>query len=441
MIDTSNVLNKRYMNKQFFNIISLVFFTYSGFVFSQQLSKNNVDGDSSVTVTFSVVGDVMCHSTQFNYALREDSTYDFKPVYRKIKKYFDNSDVVIGNLETVVAGKDIEYSGYPVFNTPEDFLKGLKYAGFDILVTGNNHSYDHQKKGILNTIDFIRENGMKNTGTYKSQEERDSVQLFEQSGLKFALLSYTYGVNLYRIPEKNKFLVNRINPELIKHDIEKAKSKGADLVIIYFHFGKEYARTENRYQRNIVDKTIGFGADIILGAHPHTLQPVEFYKTVDANIDTGFVAFSLGNFISNQRWRYSDGGTVLNFSVTKDFKTNTIKLDAVRYLPIWIFKGVTSWGLEYLILPSDIAADNSYPSYFTEEDKELMLQCYNDTKELMESRTKYIVLDSIDKSAYRKWKIEQEKFISFIAKIPYKPDNPKSFVVKADSLEFFNQKD
>lgn len=429
------------MNKQFFNIISLVLLLCSSFVFSQQLPMSNVSGDSSVTVTFSVVGDVMCHSTQFNYAIREDSTYDFKPVYREIKKYFDNSDVVIGNLETVVAGSDIEYSGYPIFNTPEDFLKGLKYAGFDIMVTGNNHSYDHQKKGVISTIDYIRKNGMQNTGTYKSKEARDSVKLFKQSGLKFALLSYTYGVNLYRISSKNGFLVNRIDPDLIKHDIDKAKSKGADLVIVYFHFGREYARTENSYQRNIVDKTIEYGADIILGAHPHTLQPVELYKTVNANIDTGFVAFSLGNFISNQRWRYSDGGTVLNFSVTKDSKTNTIKLDAVRYLPIWVFKGVTNWGLEYLILPSDIAVNNSYPSYFTEEDKELMLQCYNDTKELMERRTKRIVLDSIDKSVYRKWEFEQAKFRAFIAKIPYKSDYPKNLTVKADSLQFFVQED
>ena len=429
------------MNKQFFNIISLLILTSANIVFSQQSKGNIFDKESATTVTFSVVGDVMCHSTQFNYALRKDSTYDFKPVYREIKKYFDNSDVVIGNLETVVAGSDIEYTGYPVFNTPEDFLKGLKYAGFDIMVTGNNHSYDHQKKGVINTIDYIRKNGMQNSGTYKSQEARDSVKLFEQSGLKFALLSYTYGVNLYRIPEKNKFLVNRIHPELIKKDIDKAKLQGADLIIVYFHFGKEYARSENSYQRNTVNKAIEYGADIILGAHPHTLQPVEFYKTVNAKIDTGFVAFSLGNFISNQRWRYSDGGAVLNFSVTKDPVSGTIKLDEVRYLPIWVFKGVTNWGLEYLILPSDIAENNSYPSYFTEEDKELMLQCYNDTRALIESRTDRIVIDSIDKSVYRKWKLEQEKFRAFIAKIPYKVDYPQNITTETDSLQFFVQED
>jgi len=429
------------MNKQFFNIISLLILTSANIVFSQQSKGNIFDKESATTVTFSVVGDVMCHSTQFNYALRKDSTYDFKPVYTEIKKYFDNSDVVIGNLETVVAGSDIEYTGYPVFNTPEDFLKGLKYAGFDIMVTGNNHSYDHQKKGVINTIDYIRKNGMQNSGTYKSQEARDSVKLFEQSGLKFALLSYTYGVNLYRIPGKNKFLVNRIHPELIKKDIDKAKLQGADLIIVYFHFGKEYARSENSYQRNTVNKAIEYGADIILGAHPHTLQPVEFYKTVNAKIDTGFVAFSLGNFISNQRWRYSDGGAVLNFSVTKDPVSGTIKLDEVRYLPIWVFKGVTNWGLEYLILPSDIAENNSYPSYFTEEDKELMLQCYNDTRALIESRTDRIVIDSIDKSVYRKWKLEQEKFRAFIAKIPYKVDYPQNITTETDSLQFFVQED
>ena len=137
------------MFKKLINILFVFLLTYTNYTFSQHLIPENEFADSSVTVTFSVVGDLMCHSTQFNYARQADSTFNFKPVFREIKKYFDNSDVVIGNLETVVFGNEINYSGYPVFNTPEDFLKGLKYAGFDILVTANNHIFDQREKGVV----------------------------------------------------------------------------------------------------------------------------------------------------------------------------------------------------------------------------------------------------------------------------------------------------
>lgn len=426
------------MFKKLINISFVFLLIGANYTLSQHLIGENKSTDSSVTVTFSVVGDLMCHSTQFNYARKDDSTFNFKPVFREIKKYFDNSDVVIGNLETVIFGNEIDYSGYPVFNTPEDFLKGLKYAGFDILVTANNHIYDHRGNGVVNTIDFIRKNDMQSSGAYKTQTERESIKLFEKSGLQFALLSYTYAVNLYEIPKKNKFMVNLIDHELIKSDIEKAKDQNADLIIVYFHFGTEYSRSENNYQKNIVEKAISYGADVIIGAHPHTLQPIEFYKTNNANIDSGFVAFSLGNFVSNQRWRYSDGGMVLNFSITKNFSTNKSKLDKVRYLPIWVFKGVTNWGLEYVIFPSDITNSNSYPAYYNEEDKKLMLECYNDTREIIESRTNRIELDSIDKSFYRKRRIEQVKFIEFIAKIPYKLDCTQIFIAKTDSLQYLS---
>ena len=248
----------------------------------------------------------------------------------------------------------------------------------------------------------------------------------------------TYSVNLYRIPKEKSFLVNRIDPELIKSDIQKAKAQNSDLVIVYFHFGSEYSRSESKYQKDIVEKTINYGADIIIGAHTHTLQPVEIFKTNNANIDSGFVAYSLGNFVSNQRWRYSDGSAILNFSVTKDLITDEVKIDEIRYIPIWVFKGVSNWGLEYLILPSDIAISNTYPSYFTEEDKNLMLECYGDTREIMESRTNKNILDSIEKSSFRKWKIEQKQFRSFISKIPYMSDNLRQFSTRTDSLEYLS---
>ena len=343
---------------------------------------------------FAFTGDIMCHSTEFKFAKVGKDTFDFKPFYREIKSYFDNCDVVVGNLETVVEVKGIRYSGYPVFNTPKDFLTGLKFAGFDILSTANNHAYDIKERGVLSTINHIHSEGMDNVGTYKSKSKRDSVRIFEKNGIKFAVLSYTYGVNLYAIPDEKSFLVNRIDKELIKTDIANYRKKGADLIIVFFHFGKEYAKTPNTYQTERVKKAIEFGADIIIGSHPHTLQPVEFFQS-HGNIDTGFVAYSLGNFISNQRWRYSDGGAVLNFSVEKNMYNGKIKLKSVRYLPIWVFKGYTNNGSEYIVLPSAVALEKNPPAYLQNDDLQLMSECYYDTKEILQKRTKKIIMDSI----------------------------------------------
>ena len=373
------------MIENFINMLLLFFLLINNYdTYVEDVDPETTQSDSIVTVKFSAVGDIMCHSTQFNYSRLTDSTFDFKPVYREIKKYFDSSDVVIGNLETVVAGKDIKYSGYPVFNTPEEFLEGLKYAGFDILVTANNHAFDQKEVGVLNTLDNINKNGMMSSGTFYSHEDRDSIKIYFYENFNFALLSYSYGVNRYKIPGDKKYLVNIIDTALIREDIDLVKEKGIDFIIVYFQFGGEYERKPNEFQIEIVNKTISYGADIILGAHPHVLQPIEQFKTVNGNIDSGFVAYSLGNFVSNQRWRYSDGGTILNFSLTKNLNSGKVELASVEYLPIWVFKGKTENGYEYIILPSELSQKDSLPNYLTEKDIELMNQCYEDTKAILE---------------------------------------------------------
>jgi poly-gamma-glutamate synthesis protein (capsule biosynthesis protein) len=371
------------MNNASFIILFLFVFV------SLRAQNNNVN-----SLEFAFTGDIMCHSTQFKFAAVGKDSFDFKPTYREIKPYFDNCDVVVGNLETVVEVKGVKYSGYPVFNTPEDFLEGLKFAGFNILSTANNHAYDLKERGVLSTINHIHSAGMDNVGTYKTERGRDSVCLFEKNRIKFAILSYTYGVNLYTIPNEKSFLVNRINEELIKKDIINYRNEGADLIILFFHFGKEYAKVPDKFQKELVAKAIKFGADIIIGSHPHTLQPVKFFKS-QGKIDTGFTAYSLGNFISNQRWRYSDGGAVLNFSVEKNMNNGKIKLKSVKYLPIWVFKGYTDNGSEYVILPADTAINDTHFTYLQSNDLKLMRECYYDTKEILQKETKKISIDSI----------------------------------------------
>ncbi|MBU0473466.1 MAG: CapA family protein [Bacteroidetes bacterium] len=413
-------------------IIFTIIFLLSSKLLSLEINRQRCDSLS--TVDFSFVGDIMCHSTQFKFAKVGKDSFNFKPVYREIKPYFDNSDVIVGNLETVIEVKGVNFSGYPVFNTPKEFLEGLKYAGFNFLSTSNNHTFDINEHGVLSTLKHIKNIGLKNVGTYSSQSNRDSVVINEKNGIKFAILSYTYDVNLYEIPESKSYLVNRIDKKIIENDIKNYRKKGADLVIVFFHFGLEYAKSPNSYQKEIVKKTINFGADIIIGSHPHTLQPIEYFKSNNSNIDSGFVAYSLGNFISNQRWRYSDGGAILNFTIEKNQLNGKISLAEVRYLPIWVYKGQTENGSEYIILPTDISVSDSIPNYLSKEDLRLMSECSEDTYSILTNFTKNIEIDSIKKSKLRRMKRDYLANKIFVQDIPVLHNKKNIFINYSDTL-------
>lgn len=347
-------------------------------------------------ISINFVGDIMCHSTQYNYSRVDADSFNFKPVYREIKNFLASSDITIGNLETVFAGKEKGYLGYPLFNTPDDFLDGLAYAGFDILVTANNHSLDRGESGAKRTIRKIKEYGMDYNGSFLSEKDRDSIRIINVKGINIALLSFSYGSNHY---QENKINLNVIEDIELENQLKKAKEFKPDFILVYFHFGTEYQKTPSAYQKEIVEKTIKLGADAIVASHPHVLQPIDTYKANNANVDSGFVAYSLGNFISNQRWRYSDGSIILNFKIQKDNASRKIKISEINYLPIWVFKGETQNGKEYIIYPSELAEGNKLPSFLTGSDKKLMKECYNDTKEIINKFSKIPKLIKINGDA------------------------------------------
>ncbi len=373
------------------NII-IILSVLSSFVFnipSTQLfddSKSVKKSDSNVTITISVVGDLMCHSPQFEYAKVGKDSFDFSPVYRNVKKYLESSDFTFGNLETVTAGKENKgYTGYPLFNTPVNYLDALKSVGFDLLVTANNHSFDRSEKGVLLTIEELIKREINYVGTYTSQNDRDSIRVFDINGIKIAILAYTYGTNGNPIPKGKDYLINLIDFNLIEQDIKTARNNNAELILVHFHFGDEYIREPVKSQREAVEKVIEFGADIIIGGHPHVLQPVNFYHSINGKLDTGFVAYSMGNFISNQRDRYKDAGIIITFNITKNFTTDTIFINEVNYIPTWVFKGNTSNGKEYVILPSTFQSDSTI--VLSETEKKKMNQAFQDTRDLMKKYT------------------------------------------------------
>lgn len=356
----------------------------------QSSFDNKIEIDSVVVVRIAVVGDLMCHSPQFNYAKVSKDSFDFNPVYRYIKENLENADFTFGNLETVIGEKGSTYLGYPRFKSPKDYVTALAQNGFDFLCFANNHTLDQGEQGVLNTIRTLNENNIGYTGAFNSQSDRDSIRILKLNGIKIALLAYSYGTNGSVIPKGKDYLINLIDYNLIEKDIHTAKQYGAEIVLVNFHFGNEYQRFPSDYQKEVVKKTIEFGADLITASHPHVIQPIEFYKTNGATLDSGIAAYSLGNFISNQRQRYTDAGVILYLILEKNLNTKKIALKSVEYLPTWVFKGKTEFGNEFLILPLQKNFDSF--NFLSQTDKAKMKQALIDTEEIITAYTKNVKL-------------------------------------------------
>jgi poly-gamma-glutamate synthesis protein (capsule biosynthesis protein) len=339
--------------------------------------------DATVTANISVVGDLMCHSVQFEYSQVEADSFDFNPVYRLVKKYLSSSDFTFGNLETVTAGKDKKYSGYPRFNAPDSYISALKNAGFDLLTTANNHALDKSEKGVLRTIKILNENGINYNGTYISENDRDSLRIIDIEGIKIAFLAYSYGTNGQKIPKGKPYLINLINFAQIKNDVLKAKMSGSDLVLVHLHYGTEYLREPDKYEKNVVDSLEKYGADIIIGGHPHAIQPLKYFQSDNLSLDSGFVAYSMGNFFSNQRWRYSDAGVILTLAIQKNFTTGKSRISKIDFIPTWVFKGKTNYGNEFVIIPSQYYYTDDVMNYLSKKDFNEMVQAFSDTRQIL----------------------------------------------------------
>lgn len=334
-------------------------------------------------ITFNFIGDLMMHSPQRDYA-KTDSGYNFNPVFEYVRQTLQSADLTVGNLETVVYSEK-PYSGYPCFNSPEEYLQAIKSCGFDLLYLANNHIYDYGSAGLEATLKETEKYGFITSGYTVKNDSLKSYRIIKVKGVKIGFPAYTYGTNLGAQSNKSITTVNIIDSAKITNDLKRYREMGAELIIAYFHFGNEYQRIENNYQRKTEEIAFKAGADIIIASHPHVIQPVRFYSDSSANIDTGFTAYSLGNFISNQRWRYSDCGVIINFSISRPDTSRKFSLGKVKYLPVWIYKGNTGKNREYKIIPQNFK-EELYPSYISKTDSSAMIQSFNDTRYII---TKY----------------------------------------------------
>ena len=361
-----------------------------------QNSINNVtdpveEKPKDITISLAVVGDIMCHDTNYKDAYNsETKTYDFSHVFSNIADKLSSADLTIGNLETTFAGPDRGYSGYPTFNTPDALAANLKNLGFDVLSTANNHSLDKGFSGLTRTIEVLDENGISHMGTYTSEESRNEILVKDVNGIKIAFLAYTYGTNGIPVPSGKDFCVNLINKDQIKADLEKAKSLDVDLISVNMHWGNEYRLKSTTEQEELADFLFENGVDIILGSHPHVLEPME-RRTItleDGTEKDGFLIYSLGNFVSGQTKQYTNHSIILNLKITKHGDDGKITIDDVTYTPIYVDNRGSSADERFKIL--DIKQEiASYDA----GDANISKFLYNKLKSALETTDKILVGD------------------------------------------------
>lgn len=320
--------------------------------------EHEVEPPPPTQLTLAAVGDIMMHSTQIEAARKSDGSYDFRDVFQDIKPYLQEADLVFGNLETTFSGRE-PYTGYPLFNAPDAVADALAEAGLDLIQTANNHTMDTGAEGTVRTYNVLREKGLRPIGTAPSSDEQRPL-IVERNDITCAFLAYTYGTNGIPIPEDKPYLVNLIDEATIEKDIREAKKAGAEWVVVGLHFGNEYEREPTDVQRQLVKRVFEMGADVILGSHPHVLQPME---QMEVNGKSKFVIYSLGNFVSNQFFNpYVNKGLVLYLDLEKNNEKETVTLKNVRFLPTVVHRYAQN-GTKYTIVPieEDYVVEGSLP--------------------------------------------------------------------------------
>ena len=319
---------------------------------SDFFNSTNVIQDSSVesetveekiepiNFTMTAIGDTLCHNTQYWDAYNSSTKqYDFSYVYDNIKDYTSSADITIGSLETTFAGEDRGYSNYPVFNSPDSLATGLKDIGVDVISLAGNHALDYGYSGICRTIDVLDNVGISHLGTYKSAEDQNKILIKDVKGVKIAFINYTYGTNGIPVPSDKPYCLNLIDKDLISKQIKQAKGQNVDMIVACMHWGTEYKTSANDEQKELADFLFKSGVDIILGNHPHVIEPME-KKTItldDGSTKDVFVVYALGNFTADQRAEITRDSAILNLDITKD-SDGKILINKVSYVPIYMYK-------------------------------------------------------------------------------------------------------
>lgn len=355
------------------------------------------------TASIASQGDLLMHGGVIRSGAQGDGTYDFESVFRYVKEYVSGYDLALANLETTFGGDANPYQGWPLFNVPDAFGDSIVEAGYDLLLTSNNHCYDTLMAGFKRTIEVSRDKGLMVLGSRLTEEE-PNYAVVDLNGIQVGMVSYTYTTSMSggkpslngNSPVENPALVNyfsytnldKFYSELTDI-LEKMKSEGAEATMLFIHWGTEYEIVENNYQDTIAQKVCDLGVDVIVGGHPHVVQPVQLLSSaVDPEHKTVCI-YSLGNAVSNQRiaeMRLKTGHTEdgVLFAVTfEKYSDGTVYLAGAEVLPTWVNLSSVNGKLEYNILPLEDAKRDTWKERFNLTDS-LFQNCVDSYQRTMD---------------------------------------------------------
>ena len=347
------------------------------------------------TATILSTGDLLMHKKVINSGKQEDGSYDFESIFRYIAPYTGKADYAVANLETTLCGTDkgFAYSGNPKFNCPDALVDSARDAGFDMLLTANNHSMDTTIVGYKRTLEVVREKGLATLGTYLTADEQKWTML-DINGIKIGVMCFCYSdgfapngnpvLNYNEVPEPgllSYFTYDKL-PEFyaqVQTYLDEMKAAGVEATLVYMHWGEEYKLSANKDQQAMAQKLCDMGVDAIVGSHPHVLEPVDLLQsTTDPNHAT-VVLYSLGNAVSNQR---KEEMTTLTTGETEDgalfsvtfakYPDGTVCLDAVELIPTWVNMHANNGKTEYNIIPLDVSIATQWQERFGLTDVQIL---------------------------------------------------------------------
>lgn len=334
------------------------------------------------------VGDVMQHDGQIEAAYNSKTKdYEYDDGFKFIKPIINEYDIRVANLEVTQAGKP--FKGYPQFSAPDELSEVLVNTGFNVILTSNNHSCDRGSKGVIRTLDVLDELGVPHTGTFRNQKERDENYplIVEKNGLKVAMLNYTYGTNGLSVAKP--LIINYIDSVIIKEDIAKAKSMGVDYIVCNMHWGKEYKPLPNNYQKRYEAVCYRAGADMVIGGHPHVVQPIEKKKVYN---EDKLTIWSLGNFVSNMQTRTTRGGVMLGAHIEK--QKGKVVLGDVNHHFVYVMKRKEGAVTQYYILP-EFEYNKHRVNFVSPVEATRMRDFFADSRKLYNAENKGDVVEKI----------------------------------------------
>lgn len=336
------------------------------------------------------VGDIFMHDNNLNAAYdRTTKRYNFDSVFSATNNYFKDADVSTAWLGAVYSPTG-PYSGYPLFKSPTELIDALQNIGLDVAFR-TNHTMDFGTKGLNETTQILKDHNINQVAAYSSEEDSRNIYIYQKDDLKIAFLSYIYGMNGLPIPKP--WMINLIDLKKIKADIVKAKTQ-TDFVVVALHFGTEYERNPNKWQKETVQQVADFGADMIIGSHPHVMQPADMISAKDGR--KVFVAYGLGNFYCGQRAQYTDAGMILRYTIEK--VDGRASLKDVSYIPTWVAQYKENGKTQFKVLPS-----KEYIKLYNEKQATfLSVANYNRLKQTYQETVKHLNNPAIGFVEYKK---------------------------------------